>query len=108
MNDTLTFHDRFSDGSIDHSNPNGPGFRFLDHGDASAVAAHDAYEARRKAVDYRTRRKQAEADGKPTKSVGNPTPEDDKTLSADAARALADKAWADRNQRMANAWRTRE
>jgi hypothetical protein len=106
MNDTLTFTDRFADGSPDYSSPNRPGFRVLDSNDPNRIACNDAYEARRQDMDYRSKRRLSE-DDKTDKTDKTEQRTAGATLSADQARALADAAWGERTKRMQNAWRNR-
>jgi len=99
----MTFTRKFADGSIDYSNPHAPGFRFCDTDDANVRAAHDAYEQRRAAMHYANkRRQQAEKDNKTEDETKTAKTE----VSADLARKLADKAWAERTERMSQAWRS--
>jgi hypothetical protein len=97
----LVFTKQFADGSPDFTSPFRPGFRFLDTNDANRIAANDAYEARRQAMHYANkRRRQQQQD-----DAGNRNPT--ASLDLDQARAIADSAYQERSQRMANAWRNR-
>jgi hypothetical protein len=92
----LVFTRTFADGSTDHTDPHRPGHRFADVDDAARIAAHDAYEDRRKTQHYTSRY--------PRPAVQDAKPQDahKPEVNLDQARELA---WEERNVRMANAWR---
>jgi hypothetical protein len=97
----FSFHQHFSDGSVDHTSPHRKGFRFLDTNDAAGKAADAAYaeRSRRMETAWRTRGNgitEANRDG---------TPPPTRTL--DQLHALAEQAYEERNERMRNAWRQR-
>jgi hypothetical protein len=103
------FTPKFADGSPDHSNPNRPGFRFLDVDDAARIAANDAYEQRRERLHYANRYRKHEEDDQTESERRQRLAKQAAraTMGADQARELADAAWEDRKQRMQNAWRNR-
>lgn len=94
------FRSTFADGSVDHTHPCRPGFRFADTDDSARAAADEAYEQMRTRLSDAWRNKDAQAEDN-----RNPAPPPTRTL--DALRALAEKAWEERNERMRNAWRQR-
>jgi hypothetical protein len=105
----LSFRRQFADGSIDHTDPHRPGFRFLDTDDSNRIAANDAYEQRRQAMHYTNRRRQPEKDdaSETERRQRLATPAARATMGVDQARELADAAYAERSERMSNAWRNR-
>jgi hypothetical protein len=129
LDDILTFHDTFSDGSRDLSSPHRPGFRVLDIADANRIAAHDAYESKRARLDYRNRDAAAKAkaakkpdddpededDGKPenerqwreqmARRAAGATRGDARQPTLDEARRAAQRAYDERSQRLASAYR---
>jgi len=79
----------------DYTSPHRPGFRLLDIGDASRLAANDAYAEMRTLLDYRHRQQDGVSDHGLRR----------RTLSLDALEQLAADSYAQRNERMRNAWR---
>ena len=78
----------------DYTSPHRPGFRLLDIGDASRLAAI-AYAEMRTLLDYRHRQQ----DGVSNHGLRQ------RMLSLDALEQLAADSYAQRNERMRNAWR---
>jgi hypothetical protein len=95
------FSPTFSDGTIDHTSPFKPGYRFADTNDAARLAADEAYEERRERMQNAWRTK---GDVKAEDNRDGTPP---RTRTLDELRAAADQAWEDRNKRMSNAWRNR-
>jgi galactokinase len=91
----MSFRTHFSDGSVDHTNPHQPGYRFADTNDEGRRAAAEAYEQRRARMQDAWQRKGSEEQGDTTP----PT--------LDAARSLADAAYAAKVARMTSAWKSR-
>jgi hypothetical protein len=95
----LGFHNTFADGSVDHTSPFKPGYRFADTNDAVRVAADEAYEARRERLHYTINRRRQQQD------ANEPPPTTTRTL--DELRAAASAAYEARSKRMAGAWKDR-
>jgi hypothetical protein len=85
------FRRRFADGSVDHTDPHRPGYRFSDVDDADRLAAERAYAERLQRRDYRTR--QQTHDQVADRSAPH-------TRSLDELRDAADAAYEARRQRM--------
>src|SRR5262249_56197628 len=90
--DHVGFRPTFADGSVDHTHPCRPGFRFADIDDTTKRAADAAYEARRERLSNAWRTKddvkaEANRDGTPPH-----------TRSLDQLRAAADAAYHDRSE----------
>jgi hypothetical protein len=98
----MSFHQKFADGTTDHTSPHRKGFRFADTDDADRLAADEAYEQMRTRLSDAWRRKhdakaEANRDGTPVR-----------TITLDQLRAKAEQAYEDRNARMRNAWKQRD
>jgi hypothetical protein len=91
------FFPTFSDGSPDSTSPHRPGFRFLDAGDPSGLAAEQAYEERRMRLAEAWRKDRQD-------SVHDLA---SRQLTLDELRAKAEQAREDRDARMRDAWRRR-
>jgi hypothetical protein len=89
------FRQTFADGTPDYTNPHRPGYRFADIDDANRIAAAEAYEARRTRMQNAWRRNDA-------------TDVSTQRTDAASARAIADRAYADRTKRMVSAYRNRD
>jgi hypothetical protein len=85
------FSTKFSDGSTDHTSPHRPGYRFADVDNPARLEATKAYEEKRARVQDQWRKPPARSDAAP------PPPSD--------ARAIADRAWEDKRQRISNAYK---
>jgi hypothetical protein len=96
--DAYVFDQHFSDGSVDHTNPHRPGFRFLDIGDVAKLAADEANEQRRERIHYSNRQRQQDA------AIHQRVP----ARTLDALQQDAEVAYAERNKRLQNAWRHKD
>jgi hypothetical protein len=88
------FVDHFADGSVDHTSPHRPGYRFLDTNDPARVASEEAYRARS------ARMQDAWKTNKGTKV--------EKQETLDQSRAAAAAAYEARNERLRNGWRRKD
>ena len=101
-NDAYVFDQTFSDGSVDHTNPHRPGFRFLDIDDVAKLAADEAYEQMRTRLTDAWRRKR-EKQSSDHRDGARP-----RTPTVDALQKDAALAYAERSKRMQNAWKHRD
>lgn len=92
------FSPSFSDGSVDHTSPHRPGYRFADVDDAGRIAAQEAYDERSKIMSEKWMQKggQQQADARDAPP---------RTRTLDELQKDATAAWEARNKRMQNAWR---
>jgi hypothetical protein len=97
------FSPTFSDGSIDHTSPHRPGYRFADVGDEARLRAEQAYEDKRRRLADAWRHKGEQRDVKDDQHAAAPRTQ----LTLDELRAAADAAYEARNERMRNAWRNK-
>jgi hypothetical protein len=105
------FTPTFSDGSVDHTSPHRPGYRFADVDDADRIAAAEAYEAKRDRLQRR--RRPEEEDAAPewerrqavARKAAGAVRGKDAAPTLDELRDQADEAYAARSLRLANAWR---
>ena len=101
MDQANGFSRTFSDGSVDHTSPHQPGYRFADVNDAARISSEEAYRARsaRMADAWRHKGQQHDQTGD-----HRATP---CTSDLDRLRALAEASYEARRVRMQNAWRNR-
>jgi hypothetical protein len=118
------FSRTFSDGSVDHTDPHRPGFRFADSNDPHRLKAEEAYQERtRRMQDAWKKKKRAPDDDDEDeedrlserqrrellarKAARATMGSDARQLTDAEARAAADAAWEERNERLRNGWRNR-
>jgi hypothetical protein len=91
----------FADGSIDHTSPHRPGYRFADTNDPDRLDADAAYEERNRRLSNASRHKGEQQDERCDHHAAP------RKRTLDELRALAEGAYQDRNVRMQNQWRNR-
>ena len=93
----MNFHRNFADGTIDHTDPSRPGYRFLDTDDSLRLAADTAYEERCQRMADAWKHK----GDPPQRNQGSPQ----RAVSLDALHDQAERAYHERSERLRNAWR---
>ena len=123
MSDTkdYVFHQKFADGSLDHTSPFKPGYRFLDVNDQQLGVAGEEYEKRSARMRNAWRKKDAEEwerirqeelrqrraeENERRRQRGDAAPS--RTMSTDELQARAEKVWEARNERLRNAWKKKD
>jgi hypothetical protein len=92
----MSFHRRFSDGSVDHTSPHRKGSRFLDLNDQAKLAADEAYEQRRTRLSNAWRDKGEQQDAADPVRTPSNTP---------ARTVTAEQAYEERTKKRQTAWR---